>query len=327
MKMHKSLKVILPIVALSMTLTGCVTPYDTPEFVTIEPNQTAFVIPLEGATSDQAKFESVELLKKYQVATKRIQIPHKWVQTGRGYWQGEWVPTVRTVVVDRYPQTREWQTSDQNTQGFTSESKDRIKFTLGITATAQILEGEDTAIFLYQYAGRKLEDVMDSEIRNKIGTTLVEKHGTMSIEEIGNSKDKVIEYVRQVVEPYFKERGITLSNIGYIGDLKYVDPKVQEAINSKFTAQQNQEAKLIENQTMINAAKAEAQRAKEEVNKAQAESQAVQIRMSTIDAQIKLKQLDNQAELIKVLPQIDLPRVMTGGSNQILQLPESLLQK
>ena len=72
---------IITVMALSMT--SCMRPYDTPEFITIEASQTAFLIPLIGDTGDQGVFESEELLLEAKVATKEIQIPHRWVQTGR----------------------------------------------------------------------------------------------------------------------------------------------------------------------------------------------------------------------------------------------------
>ena len=41
----------------------------------VNPSQTAFLVPLEGQTSNQAAFQSEDFLKQAQVATKRIQIP------------------------------------------------------------------------------------------------------------------------------------------------------------------------------------------------------------------------------------------------------------
>ena len=57
--------------------TGCIRPYDTPEFVTIEASQTAFLIPLLGDTGEQASFESEALLAEAKVATKEIQCSTK----------------------------------------------------------------------------------------------------------------------------------------------------------------------------------------------------------------------------------------------------------
>jgi hypothetical protein len=262
MKKMSLLVLLLLVVSL---MSGCIMrPYDTPEFVEVKPNQTAFVIPLEGKTSDQGQFESVEFLKKNQVATKRIQIAHKWVQKGRWHTNGEWVDTVRVIVVDRFPETREWKTVENSQgQGFVGESKDSIKFAVGISATGQITE-EDTATFLYQYAGKKLSQVMDSEVRNKIGTVLLEKYGTMDIAQIRTSKQKVIQHVKDEVEPYFKKVGITISNIGYLGDLKYVQQEIQDSINADFIKQQEQKAQATANKTALDKAENDVQIAEQD---------------------------------------------------------------
>ena len=68
--------------AMCLSLCGCRRPYDTPEFVTIEPSQPAVLIPLGGDSAEQCAFDSEELLAERKVATKEIQIPHRWVQTG-----------------------------------------------------------------------------------------------------------------------------------------------------------------------------------------------------------------------------------------------------
>ncbi|MEB5480755.1 SPFH domain-containing protein [Shouchella clausii] len=282
--MKKAKKVILTGMFLSaFTLTGCVKPYNKPVFVEIEPNQTAFVIPLEGNTGDQGKFESEALLKESQVATKRVQVERKWVQTGawwKLWWSGEYKDTVKVIVVDRYPETREWK--DEN--AFIGESKDSIKFEQGMSATAQILE-EDTATFLYQYSGKTLAEVMDKEVRNKIGTVLLEEYGAISIDEIRGDKADVIAKVRAEVEPYFKERGITLSNIGYIGDLKYLQSDIQEAINKDFKAQQEQKAQETMNET--------------EIEKAEAEAEANRIRKESMEEIVEIKKLELQERFIE----------------------------
>lgn len=276
--MNMKKKVVLPIVltGVIMTSAGCVKPYNEPKFVEIEANQTAFVIPLEGKTSDQGKFESESYLAKSQVATKRIEIPRKWVQTGRMTWRGKYVDTVRVLVVDRFPQTREWA---GEAGAFVGESKDSIKFNQGLSATAQILE-EDAATFLYQYSGKDLQTVMDNEIRNYIGSVLLEKYSTKTIDDIRADKGDVISYVRSKVEPYFKQRGITLSNIGYVGDLKYLQAGIQEAINKDFIAQQEKKAQDTINKKNEEQAISEAKQAVQKANamKTLAEMKELEIR-------------------------------------------------
>lgn len=307
-------KVVLPSVLLAgIALSGCgvIKPYEKPVFVEIEPNQTAFVIPLEGKTSDQDQFQSLDFLEDNQVAAKRIQIPRTWYKTGRMPGTGEYKDNARVIVIDRYPATREWlndttRGTSEKAEGFTGESKDSIKFLVGISATASI-EEQDAATFLYKYNGKTLQEVMDFEIRNKIGTTLLEKYGSMNMEEIRSNKEEVIEHVRSVAVPYFKEVGITLSNVGYVGDLEYIDEKVQAAINERFNAQEQQKAQEIKNKT--------------EIEKAKAEKQAIEERKSTLSETIKLRELEIQEEWIKKWNG-QSPSVISGdgGENFLLNI-------
>ena len=308
--MNFKTKVIIPAVLVVgvSTLSGCgmVKPYDKPEFVEIKPNQTAFVIPLEGKTSDQGKFDSEAYLKEAQVASKRIEVPHKWVKTGKWRGSGKYMDTVRVIVVDRYPETREWKDSNS----YIGESKDSVKFNQGLSATAQITE-DDTAKFLYQYSGKDLKTVMDKEIRNYIGSVLLEKYSTADIASIRKDKSEVIKYVRDKVTPYFKEKGITLSNIGYIGDMQYTDPAIQTAINKKFNAEEDKKA-----QATINAKNEE--QAASELAQAKKKAQA----MKTLS---EMKELEIQETIAKGLAdgKLKLPETLILGEdgNMIFDIP------
>lgn len=237
-------------VILAIALSGC-KPYDTPEFVEVQPNETAFLIPLEGKTSDQASFDSEAFLNDAKIATKRIQIPHKWVSTGRWWFQGEYQDTMRVIVVDRSPETREW--TAESKQGIKVRSKDGIGFTVGVSATSSILEN-DSAKFLYMTSGsRTLADVMDSEVRNRIETKLIEEFAKNDMTFINMNKGSIMEIVGKDIVSYFnKERGITISNLGYKGDIVFDDPSVQDALNAKFTALQEQDAEKIRRDTAKN---------------------------------------------------------------------------
>ena len=109
----KNIKIILLTFTLALvaaSFTGCIKPYDKPELVTIEASQTAFLVPLVGDATEQASFQSEELLAQAMVATKEVQIPHRWLQTGRMEWSGKWIPAAKLIVVERTPETREWST-------------------------------------------------------------------------------------------------------------------------------------------------------------------------------------------------------------------------
>lgn len=97
-------------IATSMfALNGCVVrPYDRPQYAEIDTSETGLLIPLEGDSNVQAKFQSEEYLRQLKVAAKRVQISHRWSQEGRLPASGRWIGTVRLIKVNRSPVTREW---------------------------------------------------------------------------------------------------------------------------------------------------------------------------------------------------------------------------
>ncbi|AEO93336.1 gp65 [Bacillus phage G] len=313
MKIKKKASLIIMTALLASTLAGCRQPYDKPEFVEIGPNETAFVLQMEGDTKDQGKFESEEFLMENLVAAKRIEIPHKWIKTGRGWWKGKYVDKIRVIKVDRTTVTREWTTEGEKKQGIKVESKDSIKFSVGTSATAQIVDHESAAKFLFWYSGRTLADVMDTEIRNRFETAYIEEISKLTMEEIRGDKSNSMNVVRKQVESYFAERGITLSNIGYKGELVYDDPEVQKALSAQFVAEQNKKA-----QDTINSTNEE---------KANSEARAAATRQKSLEAQTRIMELENQKALIEKLDKVDLPKVWMSGSNStILDLPADLLE-
>src|SRR5437899_10464895 len=83
----------LPMLAASLLLlgAGCVRQYDKPEYIEVDTSETGFLIPLEGDTAEQVKFQSEDYLKQHKVATKRVQISHRWSQEGRWHADGKWI--------------------------------------------------------------------------------------------------------------------------------------------------------------------------------------------------------------------------------------------
>ncbi len=282
--------------------TGCIKPYDVPELHTIEPSQTAFLIPLDGKTSDQASFMSEEFLKNARVATKRVQIPHRFLQTGRMPSEGKWIPTVKLIIVERKPAVREWTaapdtgTSAKN-EGIKAESKESISFMAGMSASAQV-DQDDAVLFLYRYNNKPLEEIMDTQIRPMVETTFVEECANLTLAEIITNKGKIMKAVREKVIPFFKKQGITVTVLGYKGDFTY-DTKIQDAINKKFTAQKELEAQRAENNKKIEAQQAENTT---KIEAAQAESKAAAIRKQSgsVDYQLKQQQMELERKKLTI---------------------------
>lgn len=257
----KKIAIVLIFAIMTALCTGCVRPYDKPEFVTIEPSQTAFLIPLVGDTEKQASFESEELLSNAKVAMKEVQIPHRWVQTGRRDWVGEWRPTAVLIVVDRKPETREWcstvgvGTSSKN-QAIYAESSESIGFSVGMNCSAQIYSEDDAVKFLYSYNNKTLAEIMDTEIRARVESDFVEQCAKRTLNEILVQKEEIMAAVRNDVESYFAEKGITITVLGMKDGLEYDDPDIQRSINEKFSSEQKLITQENENKRIISEAEA-----------------------------------------------------------------------
>ena len=310
------LLVVLMLVVLVVLFTGCIRPYKEELLVEISPSQTAFLIPLEGQTSDQGVFESESLLEQSKVPTKRVIIPQRWHQKGRGNWNGEWIQQAKLIIVERKPETREW-TSDASTgtstvnQGILAESRESISFYVGMNAAAEINE-RDAVRFLYRYNDKPLSEVMDTEIRARIEARFVEEASKRTMEEIITDKEGIINAVHEDVIPYFKSRGISITVLGLRGDITYLDSTIQDAINASFREQRLFEAQKITNENNI--AKAEAQK-RVSITQAQAEAEAIKLIQEQIAKSpdyvnyVKWNKWDGE-----------LPRVMSGEGGLILDV-------
>lgn len=274
MKMKKLIALLLVLIMTCTMFTGCRKPYDKPEFVTIEASQTAFLIPLVGDTTTQSAFESEELLAEAKVATKEIQIPHRWVQMGRRHWYGEWKPSATLIVVERKPVSRSWESGDSaaasSNRAIFGETADQIGIYVGMNCTAMI-EEKDAAKFLYRYNNTPLEIVIDTDIKKLVEDRFNVETTKYTSTELGAAKGEIMEAVKSYVIPYFKEYGITITVLGMKEGVSYENDKIQRAIDEKFASEQELVIQQNKNEAAI--AKAEAD-AKAKIMDAEAQAKA-----------------------------------------------------
>jgi hypothetical protein len=258
------MKKLICLVFLAMIIcclfTGCRKPYDKPELVTIEASQTAFLIPLIGDTGNQGVFESEELLLEAKIATKEIQIPHRWVQTGRQSWTGEWRPSAKLIVVERKPVSRSWESGESTAtsanRAIFGETADNIGIYVGMNCTAMI-EEKDAAKFLYRYNNTPLETVIDTDIKKLVEDRFNVETAKYASTDLGAKKGEIMEAVKTYVVDYFKEYGITITVLGLKEGISFENPAIQATIDKKFESEQ----KLViqQNENEANLAKAEAE--------------------------------------------------------------------
>ena len=275
--MKKIITMLLVIVMCCTMFTGCRRPYDKPEFVTIEASQTAFLIPLVGDTSQQGAFESEELLLDAKVATKEIQIPHRWVQTGRRAWRGEWRASATLIVVERKPVSRSWESGDStatsSNKAIFGETSDNIGIYVGMNCTAMI-EEKDAAKFLYRYNNTPLETIIDTDIKKMVEDRFNVETAKYASTELGAKKGEIMEAVKNYVVDYFKDYGITITVLGLKEGISFENDAIQKAIDKKFESEQ--ELVIQQNKNEANLAKAEAE-AEALIIAAEAEAEANRI--------------------------------------------------
>ena len=209
--MKRTIKIFVSMVLISivcLTFASCRKPYDKPEFKTIEASQSAFLVPLVGDTTAQSSFDSEELLLETKVATKEIQIPHRWVQTGRKSWQGEWRPSATLIVVERKPVSRSWESGDSaaasSNKAIFGETSDNIGIYVGMNCTAMI-EEKDVAKFLYRYNNTPLETIIDTDIKKMVENRFNIEVALVTSTDLGVKKGEIMESVKNYVIDYFKE--------------------------------------------------------------------------------------------------------------------------
>ena len=315
MKHIKKIVLVVLMLVMVMSLAGCRKPYDKPEFRTIEASQTAFLIPLVGDTSDQGVFESEELLLEAKVGTKEIQIPHRWVQTGRKAHNGEWRPSATLIVVERKPVSRSWNSgtsTDTSTSAIFGETSDAIGIYVGMNCTAMI-EEKDAAKFLYRYNNTPLETIIDTDIKKMVEDRFNVETAKYTSTELSSKKGEIMEAVKTFVIDYFKDYGITITVLGMKEGISYENTAIQSAIDEKFASEQ--QLVIQQNKNEANIAKAEAE-AKALVMAAEAQAEANRILAESLTdeilAQMYYEKWDGK-----------LPYLYGADGNTLIQIPVS----
>lgn len=318
--MKKYFKLSL-IILILLSMASCMKPYKTPVYVDVSPNQTAFVVPLETMSLDgQEQVRSIAFLEQSKVQAKRIQIPQRWNQQGYLSNSGEYIGTMQVITVDRSPVSRVW-TADKDSgtssvkQAIWVETSDSIEFAMAISMTARILEN-DTAKFLYQFSGRQLSSVMDSDLRSAVMNKMNAKFGTLPLAEATTEKVRIMKEVGDEITLMAKDWGIDITTVGSAGGMVYKDASIQRQINDTFTAEKSvaiaKQKKLAQdekNKQDVATAQAEVDAAKKWNQAATIYERKILLDVMRMEAEAKLKWNGQYPSNMMVLPE---------GSNLLL---------
>lgn len=327
---------------------GCYRPFEPVQLEVINPNEEAFLLPYLGDTKKQTSSDNEEYLKASLVYTKQVKIPQQWVPRGFETFgaNGVWQPAAVLVKVDKSPVTREW-TADSNSgtsnknEAIWVMTSDQVEFSTGWTITARIASRDDAVKFLHNYPNGSLKEVMDTEVRSKIQAEFGLEVTDLPMDTLRKAATPHITNVTKNVEEFFKERGITITNLGISGGFVYKDKTILDTMVKVFNAEQEKAVAAAEtaaqeerNKKLILEAtgKADAllksKEAESEGIKLVADAKVYELEKSTEnwESYVALKQFELQKELLTKWDGA-YPRYFLGGSgtagnpNFLLQLP------
>ncbi len=319
MRLNKVSTIGIGLLSVALFTAGC-KPVKILDIKEIGPNATAWAIPLDGSSAEgQVKFDSVSFLDNKKVAAKRVMIDKVQRKTGRFYWEIEWIPATRVITVDRSLVTKEW--TDKEDIGVVT--RDSVQLRVGLTVTASIDES-DASTYLYYHGERPLLQVINENVRSFAVAELTREYSELTLAEAQTKGTTIYNELFQRAKETFKAKGIQVQYLGNADGLEYADPKVQESINLSYkasqdakTAEMEQNAQKIRNQTKIMTAQAEAEAAQKLYSAKEASlfNNEMQIKMKTADAQLQMSQKWNGLLPSNILPS-DSPLLLNLGTSK-----------
>ena len=277
-------------------------PYKREMAEEVESHETAFVIPLEvGTQENQEKLMSEEYLENRKVAAKRIILGQRRRETGRAWWDYQWIPTERVIKVDRKLVTKNWVAEKSKDgkiikdNGFPLASQDSVGFTIGINLTLMI-EEKEAARYLFFFREKSLDETAEEVVKGFVQNALSDEIGRLKLTDCQLQKVEIMERVKDRVKAELQQYGITLVTIGLADEFQYDNEEVQNAIDMVYVneskvrqARQAQEEATILNQTAL--------------EKAQNE-QAIKLKEAENENEIAMKKAKNDEQIAKIYESI-----------------------
>lgn len=293
--------------AMAVMFTGCVRPYDKPEYVEIGPNETAFVIPMftddNVKTEDQVHLnENVEFYQRNMVSSKLIQIPHKWIKTGRFARSGYYKGTVRVITVDLTPRSGNWLPNDKNAIKVETAASQGITIPMSYTIR---IKPEDAALYLSYYKAVDFQSVIDTQINRFFAQEAGKSFHNVEYKDVAKQRDIILSDAVEKTKAHFKAQGITIDQLAIVDGLVYDDKSLQTNIDeqAKIQAQivlEEQKANLITKQKA------------NKIAEANIEADVARAKASTLDIELKRARAMQEIENTKLIAQAQAEAIKQG---------------
>lgn len=343
--LRKVLSKKIAILALLVLSSGCYRPFEPIKLEVVLPVEEAFLLPYLGDGKKQTSSDNEQYLKENLVFTKQVKVPQQWVPKGYETMgpNGVWQDAAVLVKVDKSPVTREW-TADPNSgtsnknEAIWVMTSDQVEFSTGWTITARIESRDDAVKFLHNYPNGSLVKVLDSEVRSKLQAVFGLEVTDLPMDKLRKEATPHILSTTTSIIEFFKERGVTITNLGISGGFIYKDKTIMDTMVKVFNAEQEKSVamaesaaqeernkKVIFEATGIAEALLKTKEAEAEGIKLVADAKMYELEKAAeqLPAYISLKHLELQKELLARWDG-SYPRYFMGGvdnPNMLLQLP------
>lgn len=258
----RNLLIIILLLVVALTSTGCM----KRDVVVINPDETAFALPMSGGTiENQEQLFSEANLTENKVMVKRVFIDYERVKTRSYQLFGTWYPKVMVVKISLRPVTRAW-TGDPSTgsstsnQALNAETKESIALSAEFNCNAQVDE-TNAAKFTHAYYGKQLEEIMDTQVRPYAQQIFTEQAAKYTMDEFLENKGEITKAIREGVTKKFADQGIKILTLGMQGDIKW-DPAIQASIDKRIQSQNDYLAQQAQNKKKVEMAEAANREAK-----------------------------------------------------------------
>ncbi len=300
------MKKLMVISIIGIMLTAC----SQKEIVDIAPNEVAYEVN-NFANDKTQKFDGTrESYASVKSTSKMIIVPKEKISTGMLPGQSRRLPVKKIIVVKQNIVAKEWvkdlsKGSNRVDDSFSAGSSNGAEFSLGITASAKVLD-TDKYVSIYginpnadikdvKVYAIDLDTVMERTIKPYIQGELSAEFGRLSTGEIQPKKNDVISIVAKKAKDRFKQDGIEILTFNLSGDITWVDQTIQNSINQtarlladreRVEAEQNVQATQAETKRLV--AEQEARRRANEIS-IMAEAQAKKAEQERVEQETRNK--------------------------------------
>ena len=333
-----------------MALTSCIRPYDKQEYVDIETNETAFVIPLFAddsvSTTDQVVVNSEAYYQHNKLNEKLVQIPHKWKKTGRFASSGEWIPALKVVAVSNSPVSITWEkeikVETKGSQGFTVPMKGSIrvepqnaaKFLSKFPANYQVQDKNDDKKVIRSKMVSSVQKVANDQFKNAVATELSIEFHKYEYKDVMPNRDIIVDAALERIKEWANNYGITIDNLAVWNGLIPDDATLQTQMDEQAklaamveTEKKRQDADVQKKRNEIELSKLEKERI--EVERANKEAKArmtvseQQILAQTSKLELDRKQREQEIANLKLKGEAEAEAIKAKAKN--FTMPSTLV--